>query len=137
MEVTSRADNGILFEGTKGRFFVNRRKLVGKPIEEKWDKDSFNDDALVELYKGKPYEGHKENFYRCISEGGLPVSDVFTHVQAMNTCHLSAIAARLGREINWNPETETIEGDEVATSLLSRTAREGFEIPEVAMAESK
>ena len=55
----------------------------------------------------------------------------------MNTCHLSAIAARLGREINWNPETETIEGDEVATSLLSRTAREGFEIPEVAMAESK
>ena len=137
MQVTSRADNGILFEGTKGRFFVNRKKIVGKPIEENWDKDSFNDEALVELYKGKPYEGHKENFYRCISEGGLPVSDVFTHVQAMNTCHLSAIAARLGREINWNPETETIEGDEVATSLLSRTAREGFEIPEVAMAESK
>lgn len=27
-------DNGILFECEKGRFFVNRGKLVGKPIEE-------------------------------------------------------------------------------------------------------
>ena len=40
------------------------------------------------LYKGKPYESHKRNFYRCLREGGLPVSDVFSHVQAMNTCHL-------------------------------------------------
>ena len=35
MIVTSRGDNGILFEGTKGRIFVNRDKITGKPIEEK------------------------------------------------------------------------------------------------------
>ena len=137
MEINSRSDNGILFEGTKGRIFVNRRKIAGKPIEENWDKDSFNDDTLSTLYNGKPYEGHKENFYRCISEGGLPVSDVFTHVQAMNTCHLSAIAARLGRVITWDPVAEQISGDEMASAMLSRTPREGFEYPEMAMAESR
>ena len=77
--------------------FVNRGKITGKPIEENWDKDQFTDEDLVRLYKGKPFEGHKDNFYRCIREGGLPVSDVFSHVQTMNTCHLAAIAARLGR----------------------------------------
>ncbi|RLT16653.1 MAG: gfo/Idh/MocA family oxidoreductase, partial [Planctomycetota bacterium] len=74
MVVTSRGDNGILFEGSKGRIFVNREKVTGKPIEEQWDKDLFTDADLRTLYKGKPFEGHKENFYRCIREGGLPVS---------------------------------------------------------------
>ena len=37
---------------------------------------SSDQDDLVRLYKGKPFEGHKDNFYRCIREGGLPVSDV-------------------------------------------------------------
>ena len=72
MTITSRGDNGILFEGTKGRIFVNRGKITGKPIEEKWDEGKFTDDDLVRLYQGKKFEGHKENFYRCVLEGGLP-----------------------------------------------------------------
>ena len=131
MHVTSRGDNGITFEGTKGRIFVNRGKITGKPIEENWDEGKYNDDDRARLYKGKPHEGHKNNFYRCIREGGLPVSDVYTHVQAMNTCHLSAIAARLGRVIKWSPKSEAILGDEEAANFFARTPREGFEIPRV------
>jgi hypothetical protein len=41
MTITSRGDNGVLFEGTKGRIFVNRGKITGKPIEENWDKDQY------------------------------------------------------------------------------------------------
>lgn len=131
MTVTSRGDNGILFEGTKGRFFVNRGKITGQPIEENWDKDQFGPEQLSELYKGKPFEGHKNNFYRCIAEGGLPVSDVYTHVQTMNTCHLSAIAARLNRVIKWDPKAEQIVGDEQAAAFFARVPRAGFEIPRV------
>ncbi len=131
MDVTSRGDNGITFEGTKGRIFVNRGKIVGKPIEENWDKDQFGEEQLVELYKGKPAEGHKNNFYRCVAEGGLTVSDVFSHVQAMSVCHLSAIAARLGRSIKWDPKSEQIIGDDQAASFVARERREGFEIPRV------
>ncbi len=129
--ITSRGDNGILFEGSKGRFFVNRGKITGQPVEENWDKDQFGPEQLSELYKGKPFEGHKQNFFRCLSEGGLPVSDVYTHIQTMNTCHLAAIAARLNRSIKWDPKSEKITGDDQAASFFARVPRAGFEIPRV------
>ena len=131
MVIDSRSDNGVLFEGEKGRVFVNREKITGKPIEEGWDKDAFTDDDVRKLYKGKPFEGHKQNFYRCIREGGLPVSDVYSHSMAMNTCHLAAIAGRLGRKIAWDPAAEKIVGDEQAASFAARTPRKGFEIARV------
>lgn len=127
MVIDSRSDNGVLFEGEKGRIFVNRSKITGRPIEENWDEGQFGEDDLKTLYKGKPFEGHKANFYRCIAEGGYPVSDVYSHLQVMNTCHLAAIAARLGRVIKWDPRTEKIIGDEQAASFMSRQPREGFE----------
>lgn len=129
--VTSRGDNGILIEGTKGRIFVNREKITGLPIEEHWDKDAYTEDDVKALYKSKKYEGHKENFYTCIREGGLPVSDVYSHLQTMNMCHLSAIAARLKRTIRWNPKTEMIEGDDMAKAMQARKPRAGFEIPKL------
>lgn len=131
MIVESRGRNGILFEGTKGRFFVNRRTIEGTPIKDERDKDKYDDDDLMALYKGKKFEGHKQNFYRCLSEGGLPVSDVFTHVQTMNSCHLAAIAARLKRVVKWDPKNEKIVGDELAASFFAREPRKGFEIPRV------
>ena len=128
MTVESRGDNGILFEGSKGRMFVNRGKIEGTPIDEQWDKDQFGDEQLRELYKGKPFEGHKNNFYRCISEGGLPVSDVYSHLQVMNTCHLTAIAARLKRVIKWDAKAEQIVGDDQAAAFFAREQRKGYEI---------
>jgi hypothetical protein len=111
--------------------FVNREKITGKPIEENWDKDKYTDEDRVRLYKGKPYEGHKQNFYRCIREGGLPVSDVFSHVQTMNTCHLCGIAARFGRVLKWDAANEKIVGDDQAAALFARQQRAGYEIPRV------
>jgi predicted dehydrogenase len=131
IHVTSRGDNGILIEGTKGKIFVNRGKITGEPIEQNWDKDVYTDAEVMALYKNKKYEGHKENFYTCVREGGLPVSDVYSHLQTMNMCHLSAIAARLNRKIKWDPKTEQIVGDAQAAAMQSRTRRAGFEIPKL------
>ena len=63
LHVTSRGDNGVLFEGEKGRIFVNRGRITGTPIEENWDDGKFGDEQLSALYRDKPFEGHKENFY--------------------------------------------------------------------------
>ena len=129
MDITSHGDNGVLVEGTKGRIFVNRERISGAPIEEEWDAGHFGDEDVVRLYKGKPYEGHKENFYRCIREGGQPVSDIYSHVQTMNTCHLAAISARLGKKIQWDPKKEEIVGDELAASFFARKQRAPYENP--------
>ncbi|HYW79983.1 MAG TPA: Gfo/Idh/MocA family oxidoreductase [Thermoguttaceae bacterium] len=128
MTIDSRSDNGILFEGSKGRIFVSRGKIAGTPIEENWDEGQYTDEDRSRLYKGKPHEGHKNNFYRCIAEGGLPVSDVYSHVMALNTCHLAAIAARLNRVIKWDPKAEKIVGDDQAAKFFARDQRKGFEI---------
>lgn len=131
MIVDSRSTAGIRFEGVKGRIFVDMGRITGKPIEEKWDDGKYGPDDLVRLYKGKPYESHKANFFRCIREGGLPVSDVFSHVQTMSTCHLCTIAARLGRVIRWDPKEEKILGDDQAAAFFARTRRPDFDIPEI------
>jgi len=128
LDVNSRVDNGILFEGSKGRIFVNRKKITGTPVEENWDEGKYTDADKNALYKGKPAEGHKDNFYRCIREGGLPISDVFSHVQAMSVCHLSAVAARLGRVVKWDPQAEKFVGDDQAQALFARERREGYDI---------
>ena len=122
--------NGILFEGTEGRMYVNRGRIAGKPFEDIKDKvrDMFPDEEFNKLYNGKRFEGHKENFVRCMREGGLPVSDLYSHVQAMTVCHLCAITARLGREIAWNPKTEKT-GDPQSQSFIAREQRKGYEIP--------
>lgn len=46
----------------------------------------------------------------------------------LEICHLSNIAMRLGRELNWDPSLREIVGDVEANSFLSRENRKGFEI---------
>ena len=48
-------DNGILIEGEKGRIFVNRKKLKGKPVEDLKD-NPLPEDAIQKVYKGLPME---------------------------------------------------------------------------------
>ena len=122
--------NGILFEGTEGRIFVDRGRVTGKPIEEN-RQSVLREEDYVALNKGKPVVWHKENFIQCVREGGTPSSDVESHTYAMNACHLCGIAARLGRVVKWDPTSETIVGDGLAASFMSREQRKGFELPEV------
>ena len=124
--------NGILFEGTEGRMHVSRGRIAGAPFERIKDNISelFPNEEFDKLYNGMRFEGHKQNFVRCIREGGLPVSDLYTHVQAMSVCHLCVIAARLGREVVWDPKTERT-GDEQSQSFVAREKRKGYEIPRV------
>ncbi len=119
--------NGILIEGDKGRIFVNRSKLTGKPVEELADKP-LPEDALVKLYKGNQPTSHMANFFECVKSRKEPVSDVFSHHRAMTTCHLANICIRLGRKLQWDPKAEQIVGDEDANAWLSREQRKGYEI---------
>ncbi|MCP4510372.1 MAG: Gfo/Idh/MocA family oxidoreductase [Fuerstiella sp.] len=118
--------NGILFEGSKGRFFVNRGKLTGKPVEELTDADMKRiDDRIVELYGGEP-TGHMQNFFDCVESRKNPVSDVFTHHRTMTSCHMCNITLMLGRELNWDPKTQEFIGDDQANALKTRPQRPGY-----------
>ncbi len=123
-------DNGIFFEGTKGQFLVNRGKLVGEPVDE-LKENPLPDALLKELYNGKTPEGnnaHMKNFFDCIADRGLPVSDVFSHHRALTTCHLANIAIRLNRKLKWDPVAQQMVGDDQANQWQSRQQREGYQI---------
>ena len=119
--------NGILFEGSEGRIFVNRGRLSGKPVEELTEDDKKKlDEAVAKLYRGKPMHGHMANFFDCLEDRSLPIADVFTHHRTMTSCHLCNIALMLGRPLRWNPDQETFVGDEQAVALMRRPSRADY-----------
>jgi predicted dehydrogenase len=125
-------ENGILIEGEKGRIFVNRGRLTGAPVDE-LKNNPLAEDAIQKVYKGLPMEhnerkAHWANFLRCVMSRQDPISDVHTHMEMLNVCHLAGISARLGREVKWDGATEQITGDDQANSLLAREYRKGYEI---------
>jgi len=126
MVITSEGRNGILVEGTKGRIFVNRGTIAGKPIEE-LENNPLPGGWLDDIYGG-PVVEHVNNFFDCIASRKQPASDVWSHVASINTCHLSNIAIRLNRQIEWDANTQTIKGDSVASAMLKRDFRKGYEI---------
>ncbi|MGI9427366.1 MAG: Gfo/Idh/MocA family protein [Bythopirellula sp.] len=134
VELTIRHDtaSGVLIEGDQGRIFVNRGKLTGKPVED-LQENPLPEDAIKKVYKGLPLEhnerkAHWANFFHCCRERIEPISDVPSHMRALNVCHLAGIAARLGRTIKWDAQTEQIVGDEQANSFVARPYRKGYEI---------
>lgn len=126
IEIRHDKGNGILFEGTKGRIFVNRGRLTGKPVEDLVT-NPLPEDALKKVYKNLKPVNHFENFFESVSNQVEPISDVFSHHRALTTCHLAGIAARLNRTIKWDPQAEKINGDELAQSFVGREPRKGFE----------
>ena len=140
--------NELVIKGDKGKIRVNRGGLTGKPAEElgvahmipKYGTErpegspvggpgpQWLQDAVDKLCKGKQPGNHMGNFVDCIKNGGMPISDVWSHHRSISMCHLSNIALRLKRAVNWDPKTETFPDDDDANAMLSRKQRAGFEI---------
>ncbi len=127
MIITSEGDNGILFEGTEGRFFVNRGKITGKPVED-LKENPLPEGAIEDIYGGKVSENHTANFIEAMHSRKQPISDVWSHNRMLEICHLSNIAMRLNRELKWDAASREIVGDELANSFLVRENRKGYEI---------
>jgi predicted dehydrogenase len=123
----SRDGNGILFEGTEGRFHVSRGDMKGKPIEDLATRP-LPDGAVQAVYGGKEPGDHMRNFMDCVKSREVPVSDVWSHHRAMTTCHLANIAIRLGRRIEWDPVAQQVIGDPEAAQFQAREQRKGYEI---------
>jgi len=125
--ITSEGDNGILFEGTDGRFFVNRGKITGTPVED-LKSNPLPDGAIEKLYGGPVPANHSINFIESMQSRKQPISDVWSHNRMLEICHLSNIAMRLGRALNWDPVKREIIGDAEANAFLARESRKGYEI---------
>lgn len=129
--------NGIMFECEDGRFFVNRGKLTGAPVEA-LKENPLPDSAYAELYGGPKADlaaddhqarggSHMQNFMDCVKSRTTPISDVASHHRHLSICHVANIALRLNRKLTYDPAVERFVDDPIADGLLSREPRKGFE----------
>ena len=122
-------DEGVLFEGEKGRLFVNRGRITGKPIEEQ-DADAKLKEAtlaeVVKLFKGNTAKmgNHMGNFFEAWKYGKWPISDVVSQHRSVSACHLGNLSIRLKRKLTWDAAQEEFVGDSEANSLLKRAQRD-------------
>jgi len=72
--------------------------------------------------------GHEANFIQCVRTRETPVSHVDDAVRSDLISQVSDIAIRVGRKIVWDPVKEQIIGDEEASRMISRSAREPWSI---------
>ncbi|MGD9127935.1 MAG: dehydrogenase, partial [Planctomycetia bacterium] len=123
--------NELIISGEKGKIRVNRGSLTGKPVEEiaasKAERD-WLDQEVLKLYKGKKPGNHMQNFFECIRDHSEPQSDVASHVNSVNMCHMANIAMMTGRKLTWDQAAYEFVGDPEANAFINRPQRKGFEI---------
>ena len=125
---------GGVFIGDRGKLEINRNKVVSNPpeiaagilarVDVAAEERAWSDETA--LWQARQ---HLQNWLDCIRSRERPVADVEIGHRSITVCHLAGIARRLGRPLEWNPDTERFVSDPEADSLLSRARRAGFELP--------
>jgi predicted dehydrogenase len=128
---TSPTESGILFEGDRGRIFVNRKRLTGKPVDD-LARQPLPRDAVRIGKLGKKWDSyemrHLLDFYHCLKTGETPISDVISQHRTASACHLANISLRLGRKLHWDAERERFLDDDDANAMLSRPQRAPYSL---------
>ncbi|MFN3193017.1 MAG: Gfo/Idh/MocA family protein [Aureliella sp.] len=109
--------SGVTFEGDEGWVWANRGKhdASAKEILE----SRIGDDE-IRLYESSSHVG---DFLDCVQSRQQPVAPIETAHRSISIAHLGNIALQLGRDLHWEPKSETIQDDSTAFALLERPYR--------------
>ncbi len=67
--------------------------------------------------------GHRQDWIDAIITGRDTICNAEIGHRTASICHLSSIALRLNRTVNWDPKKEQVIGDDQAASMLDRPRR--------------
>lgn len=115
-------ENGAAFYGTKGLLVIGH--TVGWKLYGERNKLMAEGSGQADLL------AHHQNFLDCVrgQQKALNAPATAGHLSA-TLVHLSNIAARIGRVLHFDPQSEQIEGDEEANRLVRREYREHWAAP--------
>lgn len=119
---------GCYFYGTEGTFHMgwldgwtfypsDKNKQIVHQDPQLHTKDNHN---IKELWA---------DLLQSIETKRLPVCDIAIGHRSTNMSLLGVLAAKAGRSIEWDPETESIKNDAAATALMQRTYRHPWVYP--------
>ncbi|MCF8262517.1 MAG: Gfo/Idh/MocA family oxidoreductase [Melioribacteraceae bacterium] len=108
---------GTKWFGEEGWVHVDRGFLDASPKSLLKDIYGPND---IRLYKSP---GHAKNFLDCVKSRTKTLTPVEVAHRSATPGHLGQISMLLKRKIKFDPDTEKIMGDELASSMLGRSYR--------------
>ncbi len=116
-------DSGAEFYGTRGQMFLSRRGKIEVHNEANRRQDigvqpGGQDDVL-----------HVANLCDAIRGDASVTADALTGHLSTSLCHLGNIATRLGRSLQFDPNSEKVTGDEEANALVRREYRSHWGTP--------
>ena len=109
--------HGVKFEGADGWIWVTRGSIEASNPE--FLTTPLSADA-IRLYESNDHMG---NFFDCIRTRKAPICEAEIGHRSASLCHLGVLSLRLGRKLQWNPETEQFVGDADANHWLRRELR--------------
>jgi myo-inositol 2-dehydrogenase / D-chiro-inositol 1-dehydrogenase len=126
--------NGIRYEGSEGWIFVTRGNYMASasdPVSKARSSralDASDPKILTSVIKENEIHLYKidnqhGNWLDCIKSRKTPISNVEIGHRACSICLITHISMKLGRKLDWNPETEMFVNDDEANKMLSRTQR--------------
>ncbi len=139
MTISGDFENGIKWIGDKGWIFVCRdtgttptatlgtpaEKIVPLRASDPKILDSVIGPSEWQVYTSDDQHG---NWLDCIHSRKAPVATAEIGHRACSTCLLHWIAMKTQHRVHWDPTTETMQGDDIAASLLARHQRHPYEI---------
>ena len=120
-------DNGMAIYGTEGMIEIGRRES-GAWGYWTYDAKGKHVPELTKVEAG-PDNHHHRNFLDCVKSRQAPNAEVEIGHISTSLCHLGNIVARTGRNLAFDPATETISGDNEAAQLLKRPYRKHWSVP--------
>jgi predicted dehydrogenase len=116
-------DNGVAVYGTTGMVQIG-------DWNNKWTFRAYDEKGkLVHEDDGSGGESHQRNFVDCIKSRKLPNADIEIGHTSTLLAHLGNIVARTGRNLKFDPATESITGDAEASKLIGREYRRHWSTP--------
>jgi len=113
--------DGVIFHGSEG--WISDAMGFCASNQALWKVDFKPEDEQLMISPE-----HNRNFIDCVKSRQETICPVEMGIRCDTICHLTDIAARTGRSIEWNPEKEEIVGDADAAKMLSRPSREKWRV---------
>jgi predicted dehydrogenase len=111
-------ENGAAFYGTEGMLIIGHS--VG------WTLYGPRNKKIAERTGPADLAAHHQNFLDCVrGQSKEPNAGVMAGHRSAALVHLANIGARVGRALHFDPQAETIVGDDEAAALVARRYRQG------------
>jgi predicted dehydrogenase len=115
--------DGIKFIGTEGWIHINGGGAMTASRESVLTSVIRPEEAHLYFTSGP----HR-NFLDCIRTRRAAAASAEIGHHATTTCNIVEIAARVGRSLKWDAQTERFVGDEAANRLLSQPMRSPWQV---------